>query len=124
MLPQKYRLSLRTELKRVKTTGRLIYGRLFSLLVSKQLMHGKPSRFAFIISSKVHKRAVKRNQAKRLLSEAIYGLMSKIKPGFDGVFLAKEAIIGKELIEIKREVEKIFRQAGLVVTQNTSEVTG
>lgn len=119
MLPKQYRLPLRTELKRVKVTGRLIHGRFFSLLVALQspVTSNTPpvARFGFIISSKVHKRATKRNRAKRLLSEAVYSLIPKTKSGFEGVFLAKKAIIGKELVEVKKEVEEIFRKGKLIV---------
>jgi len=113
MLSKKYRLPLRTELKRVKKEGTLVQGRLFSLLVS-QSKKTHPSRFGFIISSKIHKKAVRRNQAKRLLSEAIFDLSPKIKPGFDVVFLAKKKIIEADLEEIKKEVKKLFVKAGMV----------
>lgn len=116
MLPRKHRLPLRTDLVRVQEEGKLFQGRLFSLLVSSQssALRPQPSRFAFIISTKIHKRAAKRNQARRLLIEAIRSLLPKIKPGFDCVFLAKKAIIGKELIEIKKETEKLFQKAHLI----------
>lgn len=114
MLPKKYRLPLRTELKRVKKEGVLVQGKLFSLLVSRQPKKNQPSRFGFIISTKIHKKAVRRNQVKRLLSEAIIDLIAKIKPGFDAVFLAKKKIIGADLEEIRKEVKKLFAKAGMV----------
>lgn len=113
MLPKQYRLPLRTELVRVQEEGRIFQGRLFSLLVAKREKN-RPSRFAFIISTKVHKKATKRNRARRLLVEAIRELLPKIKPGFDCVFLAKKPIIGKESVEIKKETENLFRKAGLI----------
>ena len=72
------------------------------------------SRFGFIISTKIHKRAVKRNRAKRLLSEAIFALSPKIKPGFDVVFLAKKKIVEANLEEVKIEVKRLFAKAGMV----------
>lgn len=114
MLLKKHRLPLRTELKRIKKEGILIQGDLFSLLVSRQPRKNQFSRFGFIISTKIHKKAVKRNRVKRLLNEAILGLLPKIKPGFDVVFLAKKKIIEADLKEIKREVKKLFAKAGMV----------
>jgi ribonuclease P protein component len=115
MLPKKHRLPLRTDLVQVKEKGRLVQGRLFSLLVSQQAVSGRqPSRFAFIISTKVHKRAIKRNRARRLLIEAIRPLLTKIKPGHDVVFLAKKGIIDEELDKIARELRKLFRKAKLI----------
>jgi ribonuclease P protein component len=112
MLPKQHRFPLRLEFNRLRKEGKLFQGKLFSLLIS----HSKrqPSRFAFIVSTKIHKKATKRNRAKRLLREAVRSLLPKIKPGFDGVFLAKKAIIDNKLIEVKKETEKIFRQAGLI----------
>lgn len=112
MLPRQRRLSLRTDLSRVQGKGRIFQGRLFSLLVAKK-EESEPTKFGFIISSKIHKKAAKRNRARRLLVEAIRGLLPQIKSGFDCVFLAKRPVIDKELTEIKKETEKIFRQANL-----------
>lgn len=113
MLPKKHRLSLKTELKRIKKNGGLFQGKLFSLLVSPQQKQSV-SKFAFIISTKIHKKATKRNRARRLLIEAIRNLLFKTKPGFNVVFLAKKLIVGKELSEIQEETERLFRQAGLI----------
>lgn len=112
MLPRKYRLPLRTELNRIKEKGILIQGKLFSLLVERR-DNKEPPRFGFIVSTKIHKKATKRNRARRLLTEAIRPLLSKINPGFDVVFLAKKAIIGKELVEIKKEVGQLFKRSKL-----------
>lgn len=112
MLPRQYRLPLRTEFKRIKKEGRIIQGRFFSLLICPQLPITNcqllPSRFAFIVSKKISPLASRRNRIRRLLSEAIYSFLSKIKPGFDFVFLIKKTIIGKNLVEIKREVESLL----------------
>lgn len=114
MLPKQHRLPLRTELVRVQQQGQLFQGKLFSLLVASQLGTPSPSRFAFIISSKVHKRATKRNKARRLLIEAIRSFLPEIKLGFGVVFLAKKALINQEPSEVKKEVDRLFRQAGLI----------
>jgi len=114
MLPKKHRLPLRTELNRVKKKGILVQGKLFSLLVSRQSKKSQPSRFGFIISTKIHKKAVKRNRAKRLLSEAVTSLFPEMKNGFDTVFLAKKKIIEANPEEIKKEVEGLFKKTGMV----------
>lgn len=110
MLPKKNRLPLRTELKRVKKEGRLIQGKLFSLQLS-QSNKNQPARFGFIISSKVHKKAVKRNRIKRLLSETLMDL--GVKPGFDLVFLTKRKIADANRSEIETEIRKLFNKAGI-----------
>ena len=47
----------------------------------------KRSRFAFVISVKVSKKAVERNKTRRLASEAIRLNLGKIKGGFDAIFI-------------------------------------
>jgi len=108
MLPRKHRLPLRTELARVQKEGRLFQGRLFSLLVCSTSEVSGLLRFGFIISTKIHKKAVKRNRAKRLLNEAIGQLLPKIKPGFDVIVLAKKKIIDASLAELKEELERLL----------------
>lgn len=116
MLPKQNRLSLKTEFNRIKKRGKLFQGKLFSLLVTDQRQKTKDQgpKFAFIISKKIHKRATKRNRARRLLSEAIRFFLPKIKEGVDGVFLAKKPIIGKEFVEVKTEAEEILKNANLL----------
>lgn len=105
MLPKQYRLPLRKELLKIKKEGKLHPGKFFSLLVNNK-GNENFSRFGFIISKKVHKKASKRNRVRRLLIESIRSCLPKIKPGFDYVFLAKKLIVDRKLLEIKKEVEK------------------
>jgi ribonuclease P protein component len=72
------------------------------------------SRFGFVVSKKVSKRAVERNRAKRLMSEAIRLTDEKIKSGFDIVFISKSGIVNKSMEEIKKSVEKLLKRSGLL----------
>jgi len=112
VLPKKYRLPLRTELHRVQKEGKIYHFPYFSLLLAKNNLN--LSRFAFIVSNKIHKRATKRNRIKRLLRESIRLLLPKIKPGFEAVFLTKKRILGKDFQIIQSEVKKSFKKVGLL----------
>jgi ribonuclease P protein component len=112
MLASKYRLPLRTELNRIRQEGKLVQGRLFSFQVSLTKSN-QPSRFGFIISSKIDKRAVRRNRAKRLLGEAINQLIPQIKPGYEVVVLAKKKLVEADFPEIERECLKLLQKAGM-----------
>lgn len=105
---------MKTELKTIKEKGFLIQGKLFGLLVHYQTEKNQPSRFGFIVSTRVHKKAVKRNRARRLLSEAISSFLPKTKKSFDVVVLAKRKIIDADLKEIEREIKELFIKAGMV----------
>ena len=82
MLPKQHRLPLRIELRRVKKEGRLFQGKLFGLLLAPSPK--AQTRFAFIISTKVHKKAVKRNRAKRLLASVLKELLPQIRHSSEG----------------------------------------
>ena len=87
-----------------------------SQLINFPLKHSPLSNsfFAFIFSTKLDKRASKRNKAKRRLRETVRLLLPKIKPGYLVVFLAKKAILEVDFKTISREVEKIFQNAKLL----------
>lgn len=118
MLPKKFRLQDYQEIERVKKKGKLYQTPLFGFLVLKK--ENQPfsrfffTRFTFIISKKISKKATERNKTKRLLSEATRELLLKIKPGFDAVFLAKKSLIGRNYIEVKKETESLFKKCGLL----------
>ncbi|HUS60037.1 MAG TPA: ribonuclease P protein component [Nevskiaceae bacterium] len=112
MLPKQHRLPLRKEFNRVKKQGQLFQGNLFSLLVASQA--SPEIRFAFIVSKKIHKKAVKRNKIRRILAESVQAFLLEIKPGVDAVFLTKKVIIDKNFTEIKKEVKRIFKKASLL----------
>lgn len=115
MLPKKYRLSLKTEFQRVHQNGRFCARSLFTLLFCPQPEELKAnSRFAFIAPLKVDKRSVYRHRAKRLFTEAVRAFLHEVKPGFDAVFMIKKEAVGKNYGEVKTEVEKVFKEAGLL----------
>ena len=63
----------------------------------------KNSRFAFIVSTKIDKRATARNRMRRVMSESVRHLLPQIS-GTDGIFIAK-----KNFAELPQtEVEKII----------------
>lgn len=62
------------------------------------------SRFAFIVSTKIDKRATARNRMRRVLSESVRHLLATIQP-IDGIFIAK-----KNFADLPQtEIEKIVR---------------
>ncbi|PIS14205.1 ribonuclease P protein component [Candidatus Shapirobacteria bacterium CG09_land_8_20_14_0_10_47_13] len=112
MLPKQYRLSLKTELARIKKDNRIFPGNFFGLLVAPQLSKTKDSfpRIAFIVSKKIHLKANRRNRVRRLMREAARALLPQFRPGWDFVFLAKRTILGKTLAEVKAETERILNE--------------
>ena len=108
MLPKKNRLPGYL-IPEVLAKGKTTQSSLFGLKIFKADSPLENSRFAFVFSAKLDKRAVKRNKAKRRLKEVVRLLLPKVKPGYFYVFLAKKAILNADLKTISREVEKVFK---------------
>lgn len=104
MLKRKFRLPKDVEFKsKIQSDTPLFFVR-----VSKNNLDY--SRFGFVVSKKVDKRAVVRNRNKRLLRSAVEKNLDKFPKGFDILFSAKEEIGKKGFEEIKKEVEEILEE--------------
>ena len=112
MLPKKYRLNGKLDFLRVRNKGRVFQGKLFGLAVYKR-EDQETSRFGFIVSTKISKKAPERNRAKRLLRESIAHVIKEINLGFDCVILAKSLIIGRTLAEVKNEMLGLLTEGGV-----------
>ncbi len=109
LLPKQNRLNIRCGFVALKKTGRMINSNSFGLLYSKG--DGVHSRFNFIVSTKISKKAVERNLIKRRLRE----IVRKILPEFEkrhiqGVFLVKKPAQNKTYEELKIEVDNIINK--------------
>jgi ribonuclease P protein component len=97
---------------KVRQGGKNYSGPFFSILVLAR-EQSLPSRFGVIVSTKLSKRATKRNRAKRILREATRSFLPQVKAGFDIVFLGRRGLMEEKNFLIKEEVERIFKQANL-----------
>lgn len=108
MLPKIYRIKKKKEFDRIfKKTKSQKQG----LLVLRALKNGLDiSRFGFIVSQKVSKKAAIRNKIKRRLNEIIRLNLKAIKKGQDYIFLALPGIEKKDFSEIKDAVIKLLKK--------------
>ena len=112
MLPRENRLVRKPDFEKVKEKGKKFQSNLFGLLVFPN--EEEISRFGFVISKKLSKRAVKRNRVKRILREQVRMILFKIIPGFDVVFLGKKALLESSSGEVGLEVKRLLRKASLL----------
>jgi len=76
------------------------------------------SRFGFIVSKKVDKRAVVRNRVKRQVRHAVEQMLLEIMQGYDILFILRRSCIQQDTSVISQEVKKTLVRNGLVISQN------
>ena len=69
MLKREYRLKKRKAFSATYKTGKSLHFGGITVFIGKEKNNDTPTKFGFIVSKKVHKRAVKRNRIKRLMRE-------------------------------------------------------
>lgn len=109
MLPKQYRLKKRSAFKatyKVKNSSHKGGVTLFAGILKKE---NYPTKVGFVVSKKVHKRAVKRNRLKRLMRESYRILLKEGKVGNSQkfvslVFVGSEKALNKTFSEIKSSI--------------------
>lgn len=116
MLPKQYRLKKRSAFKatyKVKNSTHTGGVTLFAGLLKKENEY--PTKVGFVVSKKVHKRAVKRNRLKRLMRESYRLLLKENKLGnsqkyMSLIFVGSEKALGKNFSNIKSSIEKLLER--------------
>lgn len=113
MLAKKFKLTGTKDFARVQNTGKVFQSINFGIAYVER-NDTDPSKFGFIVSTKISKEAVNRNRCKRAMSEAVRINSVNLKPGFDVVFLAKISISRISTADIMKEVDISLRKSGLI----------
>ncbi len=112
MLPADLRLRKKTDIDRVWKKGRSFATPIFSLKIAKNDL--PVSRFAVVIGTKISKRAVVRNLAKRRLREAIRPLVPQLVGGLDVIIMGRGKIADTSYTEIAGTVRFALEKSGLL----------
>jgi ribonuclease P protein component len=112
MLPGRYRISRKKDFERAFKKGNRYDNDFLFLKIFKNNL--KISRFGFIVSRKISKKANIRNKIKRQISEIIKLELPKIEKGFDIILLTKPGIEKINFKKIKENLKKILRKANLL----------
>ena len=113
MLPVSYRLTKEKDFKKISASGKSFFS---SCLKVRFLANDlKVSRFAFVISTKVSKKAVDRNRLRRRLREIIRLSLAKVKPGYDIVVSTKSQALNKDYKELESELLNLLVKAKLLI---------
>jgi ribonuclease P protein component len=108
MLKSKYRLPVKSK----ATHSSVVKSQTFLLKLSQNNL--SLSRFGFIISKKIDKRAVIRNRTKRVIRSCIEEMLKKIKQGYDMLFILQKSAVGKKRYEFYNEIEKLLSEKQLI----------
>lgn len=106
MLPPKHRLAKTTEIAAVQTRGRRFFDQNFILKVAWR-DQAQP-KVAFVVSTKVSKKAVERNRIKRILREAVRPEIGSWKAG-NYVVIVKPSVVLLDNAKLQAAFEKILR---------------
>ena len=112
MLAKENRLRLKNDFKKVFEKGKFYQERFLAVKILSN--ESDISRFGFIVSKKISKKAVVRNKIKRRLRESVRLKFKNgsIKNGFDAVILTRPQIIDKKFVEIDEVIGKLLEKAG------------
>lgn len=113
MLAFRYRFHGHGSLRYVYSRGNAERSRLFTVKVTSN-PHRKQSRFAIVVSKKVHKSAVGRNRIRRRLYELIRHELPHMSSIYDVVvIISSSEVITLPIDDIKKQLTTLFSQAGL-----------
>lgn len=109
-MQRQLRLRRRADFQHVRVQGRQWHHPWMTMAaVPNQLTH---NRYGFVASRRLGG-AVVRNRVRRLLREAVRQLNPWLIPGFDVVFLARNAILDQPYNKINEALKTLFQRANL-----------
>ena len=103
MLPQKYRLKNRNAFHATYKINNVRRLNGITLFAGKENKSNNPTKIGFVVSKKIHKRAVKRNRIKRLMRESCRLLIKENKISskyLSLIFVASARCLDKNLNDI------------------------
>lgn len=106
--PKENRFRERKSFALVLRKGRTIKGRFLILKFLENSL--TKSRFGFIVSKKISKKATERNKIKRRISEIVRIKIREIKKPIDAVFIARKSVEKQRFQEIEKEVIQLLKQ--------------
>lgn len=113
MLPKQYRLKNRFAFKATYKVKNSSHKGGVTLFAGIQKKEECPTKVGFVVSKKVHKRAVKRNRLKRLMRESYRLLLKENNLGnsqkyLSLIFVGTEKALGKNFDEINSSIKQLI----------------
>ena len=112
MLAKKNRLTKKKDFENVFKRGRSFKENFLIFKIIEN--HLGKSRFGFVVSQKISKKAILRNKIKRRISESVRCKIGKLKKGIDGILIALPKIGEKDFLEIDETIKELFKRAKIL----------
>lgn len=106
------RIAQKKDFENIFRRGKTFKGEFLVLKACRNF--SRSSRFAFIVSQKVSKKATVRNKIRRQLKELTRLQAREIKKGVDCVFIVLPGLKGKNSEQINSVLGALLKKAGLV----------
>lgn len=113
MLPRASRLISDYDFRRVRRFGRQFGSPFFSLYLLRE-KSPLPSRFGFVVSTKVEKRATRRNRVKRIFRDEVAKLLPQTSPGILGAFWVKGFALEVPPDKVRASIREVLQKAGII----------
>ncbi len=112
MLPKEFRLKKRIAFNATYRTGLSFHKDGITVFCGKKKKEDFPTKIGFVVSKKIHKRAVRRNRIKRLMRESVR-LYIKNTSDFDTqymslIFVASTKLLDKNFVDIDKGIKKLM----------------
>jgi ribonuclease P protein component len=115
MLPKLHRINQTRDFEKTFKLSRPIHAVNLSFRILENKKPDAVTRFGFIVSNKIEKRAVRRNALKRQLREIALSLISSLKSGYDIVTVVKRDFpFPYNQEEIKNQFVEGMKRAGIL----------
>lgn len=113
MLPKAYRLKKRSAFNATYRSGVSFHKNGITVFCGKKKNNNTPTKIGFVVSKKIHKRAVKRNRIKRLMRESLRLYIKDLGNNYDTkymslVFAASTRLLNKDFSEINSAMQKLI----------------
>lgn len=112
MLKKENRITLKNDFDQVFKQGSSFYNKILGIKVLDNKKDS--SRLGIIVSNKVSKKAVKRNQLKRIIRDFFYKNLARLSLGKDVVVIALPEMSNKEKKEINESLLEALNKKKLL----------
>ncbi|MFH1656274.1 MAG: ribonuclease P protein component [Candidatus Nealsonbacteria bacterium] len=112
MLSEKNRLKKKTDFEKVFKKGKAYKEDFLFLKFIKNDL--EDSRFGFVVSNKVSKKAIVRNKIRRRLKALTKTKLSIIEKGIDSVIIVRPGLEINDFWELEEKINKLFKKAGII----------